>query len=117
MTITKIIIINLLVSFTLTLIIEYIIVKLMLTKKKVFVPVLLVNMLTNPLVVYIYNIMSIYSFKYKEVILLFLEILVVIVEGYVYRFLLDLKLEKALIVSFIANAVAYIFGIIINFIL
>ena len=105
---------SLIKSFILTVIIEYIIIKLIFIKKKVLIPVLLVNMLTNPLVVYIYNIMSIYSFFYKYIVLVFLELLVVIVEGYVYKYLLEIKWKKALIISFISNGVAYLIGILIS---
>ena len=105
---------SLIKSFILTLIIEYIIIKLIFIKKKVHIPVLLVNMLTNPLVVYIYNIMSIYSLYYKDIVLLFLELLVVIVEGYVYKYLLEITWKKALIISFASNIIAYLIGIIIN---
>ncbi len=64
---------SLVVSFLLTVVIEYVIVKLLCIKRNVFIPVLLVNMLTNPLVVYIYNI--IYFFEYKDIVLAFLELL------------------------------------------
>ncbi len=105
---------SLIKSFILTFIIEYAIIKLIFIKKKTFIPVLLVNMLTNPLVVYIYNIMSIYSFFYKDIALVFLELLVVIVEGYVYKYLLEIKWKTALIVSFLSNVIAYLVGILIN---
>lgn len=105
---------SLIKSFILTLIVEYIIIKLIFVKKKVFIPVLLVNMLTNPFVVYIYNIMSVYSLKYKDIILIVLELLVVIVEGYVYKYLLEINWKKALIVSFISNIVAYLIGILLS---
>lgn len=105
---------SLIKSFILTFIIEYAIIKLIFIKKKTFIPVLLVNMLTNPLVVYIYNIMSIYSFFYKDIALVFLELLVVIVEGYVYKYLLEIKWKTALIVSFLSNIIAYLVGILIN---
>jgi len=101
-------------SFILTFIIEYIIVKLIFIKKKALIPVLLVNMLTNPLVVYIYNIMSIYSFFYKDIVLVFLELLVVIVEGYVYKYLLEIKWKIALIISLISNIIAYLVGLLIS---
>lgn len=104
---------NIIKSFLLTLIIEYLIVKLF-VKKKVFVPVLLVNILTNPLIVYIYNIMNLLSFEYKDVILIFLELLVVIVEGYVYKYFLEINWKKALIISCISNTVAFFIGIILN---
>ena len=105
---------SLIKSFILTFIIEYIIIKLTFIKRKVYIPVLLVNMLTNPLVVYIYNIMSIYSFFYKDIAVVFLELMVVIVEGYVYKYLLEIKWKKALIISFISNVVAYLVGILIS---
>lgn len=109
-----IIISSLIKSFVLTFIIEYIIIKLIFVKKKVLVPVLLVNMLTNPFVVYIYNIMSFYSFKYKDIVLVFLELLVVLIEGYVYKCLLEINLKKALMISFISNVVAYLTGILLS---
>ncbi len=109
-----IVISSLIKSFVLTCIIEYIIIKLIFVKKKVLVPVLLVNMLTNPFVVYIYNIMSLYSLEYKDVIAIFLELLVVIVEGYVYKCLLEINCKKALIISFISNVVAYLTCILLN---
>ena len=108
------IIISIINSFILTLVIEYIIIKFIFVRRKIFTLVLLVNMLTNPLVVYIYNIMSLYSFAYKDVILMFLELLVVIVEGYVYKYLLETYWEKALIVSFISNILSYLIGALLN---
>ena len=102
-------------SFVLTLIIEYIIIKLTFVKKNVFVPVLLVNLLTNPLVVYLYNIMILFSFKYIDVILIFLELLVVIVEGYVYKYLLEINFKKSLTISFVSNMIAYLIGILLSF--
>lgn len=109
-----IIISSLIKSFVLTFIIEYIIIKLIFVKRKIFVPVLLVNMLTNPLVVYIYNIMSFHSFEYKDIVLVFLELLVVLIEGYVYKCLLEINWKKALMISFISNVVAYLTGILLN---
>lgn len=105
---------SLIKSFILTLIIEYIVIKLIFVKRKVFIPVLLVNILTNPFIVYIYNIMSLYSLAYKDFILVFLELLVVLIEGYVYKYLLDINFKKALIVSFISNVVAYLIGILLS---
>lgn len=105
---------SLIISFVLTFIIEYIIIKLFFIKKKVIIPVLLVNILTNPLIVYIYNIMYIFSFHYIDIVTIVLEILVVIVEGYVYKHLLEIKWKKALIVSFITNIIAYLLGIVLS---
>ena len=109
-----IIINSLIKSFILTFVIEYIIIKLIFIKKKTFIPVLLVNMLTNPLVVYIYNIMTIYSLYYKDIVLVFFECVVVIVESYVYKYLLEITWKKALIISFVSNVIAYLLGLIIS---
>ena len=85
------------------------------TYKVVYIiSVLLVNILTNPLVVYIYNIMDIYSFVYKDIILIILELLVVIVEGYIYQYLLEIKWKKSLIISFISNVLAYLIGVLLS---
>ena len=105
---------SLIKSFVLTILIEYVIIKLIFLKKKVFIPVVLVNMLTNPLVVYIYNIMSFYSFEHKNIILIILEALVIIVEGYIYKYLLEVNIRKAIIISFISNAIAYFIGALIS---
>lgn len=105
---------SLIKSFVLTLIIEYIIIKLIFINKKVFKPVLLVNMLTNPLVAYIYNMMSLYSVTYKDAILLILEILVIIVEGYSYKYLLDITWKKAFIISTVSNILSYLSGILLS---
>lgn len=110
----KIMIDSLIKSFILTCIIEYIIIKLIFVKKKVFWKVLLVNMLTNPLVVYINNIMFIYSFEYKDAVIVLLELFVVIIEGYVYKYILDINWKTALIVSFISNAIAYLTGLLLS---
>ena len=109
-----IIISSLIKSFVLTLIIEYIIIKIFFVRRKVLVPVLLVNMLTNPFVVYIYNIMCLYSVEYKDVITIFLELIVIIIEGYVYKRLLEINWKKTLMVSFISNVVAYLTGILLS---
>ena len=109
-----IVISSLIKSFVLTFIIEYIIIKLFFARRKVLLPVLLVNMLTNPFVVYIYNIMCLYHLEYKDVILIFLELLVIVVEGYVYKCLLEINWKTALIISLISNVVAYLAGILLN---
>ena len=105
---------SLIISFVLTIIVEYIIVKLLHIKREVFIPVLLVNMLTNPLVVYIYNIMKLYSFVYKDIILIFLELLVIIVESHIYKYLLEINWKKSLKISFISNIIAYLIGLLLN---
>lgn len=100
-------------SFLLTMIIEFIIVKIFLIKKKIFISVLLVNLLTNPLVVYLYNLMLIFNFKNILLVTIFMEIVVAIVEGIAYKYLLNISWKKAIGISIIANVFAYLIGLII----
>lgn len=108
------IIISIFFSFLMTLIIEYILVKIFYIKQKdVFKSVLLVNLLTNPLVVFIVNLYIWFVSLNATKLILFLEIGVIAVEGYVYSKLLSTTKRKAYIVSFIANSIAYFIGMMI----
>lgn len=100
-------------SFLLTMIIEFIIIKMFFLKKKIFISVLLMNLLTNPLVVYLYYLMLIFNFKYIFPVTIFMEIMVCIVEGIGYKYLLNISFKKALAISTIANATAYLIGLIL----
>ena len=108
------IIYSLIYSFTATMFLEYILVKPCYMKQKnVFKSVLMVNLLTNPLVVYIINIYIIFVSNDTAILILFLEICVVIVEGFVYSKLLNTTKIKAYTVSLIANTTAYFIGLLI----
>lgn len=98
-------------SFLLTMIIEFLIVKMFFIKKKVFISVLLVNLLTNPLIVYLYNLMLLFGFKYIFFVTIIMEIMVCIIEGIVYKYLLNISWKKALGTSLLANATAYLIGL------
>lgn len=100
-------------SFLLTMIIEFCIIKLFFLKKKIFISVLLMNLLTNPLVVYLYCLMLMFNFKYIFQVTIFMEIMVCIIEGIGYKYLLNISLKKAFGISILANAIAYIIGLII----
>ena len=80
-------------------------------KLKDFINIILANILTNPFVVTI----PIYvNFKFGEVsyyiILIILEILVVIIEGKLYKDYLDYKRINPYILSLILNILSYISG-------
>ena len=106
-------IVSLAVSLILTIIIEFVVVKVIHRKEKVLGAVILVNILTNPLVVYTYNMFCVFSVAYRDFILFILEILVVFVEAYVYKLLLNVSYKKAFVISFIANAIAYVTGLLL----
>lgn len=104
---------SLITSFVLTMIIELIIIKLFFFKSKVFKFVLLVNLLTNPLVVYIYNLLFIFGYIHRFTVLIILEILVFIIEGILYKLLIGTTLKKAIFASFIANLAAFLVGLLL----
>ena len=106
-----IVILHSLLPLGLTTLMEYLIIKLFFRKTKVFLPVFSVNMLTHPLITYIHGLLDIFfNDSFLQIITIFLELLVTIVEAKVYTYLLDVKFKKSLIISFIANAVSYLFG-------
>ena len=67
----KILINNLAISIILTIIIEYIVIKVLcLNKEKIIHAVILANLLTNPIIVYIYNVAYIIGISINIVFLL-----------------------------------------------
>ena len=87
-------------------------------RKKDLLNVLLVNVLTNPLlnsvIVYI-NVY--YGLKYRNIALYLLEILVVIVEGFIYQKYLDNRKINGYILSLILNISSYVIGLIFNYLM
>jgi len=87
-------------------------------EKKDLVNIVLVNIITNPLVV----IIPIYcNFKYgllgRNICLYTLEILTVLVEGFIYYKVLKYKKINGFLLSFILNLSSYLIGILTNFII
>lgn len=82
---------------------------------KDFVNIVLVNILTNPLVVSISfstNILA--GVEFKNIVLLFLEIFAVIAEGYVYSKYLEHKKINGYLLSLILNFASYSIGFLLN---
>lgn len=104
---------SLVISLLLTIIIEYFIIKIFNIKDKVFIDVILVNILTNPILVFTINICNVYGFKYTKILEIVLEFIVIFVEGYVYTKIIFDNSKKAYFLSAIANVSAYIIGLIL----
>lgn len=86
-------------------------------KKKDYVNVLLVNLLTNPIVVSVSLTINILcGLLYRNIAMIFLELGAFLVEGFIYNKYLEYKKLNGFIVSLILNAVSYSLGILINFI-
>lgn len=99
-----------------TIIIECLIALILGTRNKNdFLNIVLVNCITNPLVV---TIPIYFNIKYgvieRRVVLLVLEILTVICEGLVYRKVLNYKKINPIILSLLLNAGSYFIGEVIN---
>ena len=99
-----------------TIIIEVIVAYILRIKdKKDISNIILVNVLTNPLVVSIPIYMMVkYNYNMRIISLIVLEILTVIVEGLIYLKVLKYKKMNPFIISIILNLSSYLIGEIIN---
>ena len=99
-----------------TIIIELLIALLLKVRdKKDILNILLVNVMTNPLLVTITMYINIlYGLKYRNILIYPLEILVVLSEGFVYKKYLKYKKINPYVLSLILNISSYLIGLIIN---
>lgn len=103
---------SMIASFSLTIIIEYIVMELIIGEKKNYLkPFILINLITNPAIVFICNILNLINFKYILVTIIILEVIVVIVEGKLYKVFLKENNNKWYINSLILNLISYLLGI------
>lgn len=88
---------------------------LKLRNKRDYLNIILVNIITNPiLVISTYIIGVLYGNSIKDSTTYILEILVVIVEGFIYKKFLDYKKIDGYFLSFILNACSYLIGLVIS---
>ncbi len=84
-------------------------------KKKDILNVILVNVLTNPVVVISSFLVNIFGgLVLRNGVLLVLEVLVVIVEGLIYKKYLEFSKIKPFVLSGILNLVSWGLGVLIN---
>ena len=105
------------ISLSLTIIIELIVSIILGIRSNNDIKVaILVNICTNPVVVYIANILFLYGNKIiYNVVVTIMEILVIIVEYILYKkYLKDYK-KSAFVLSLINNIISYSFGLIMTF--
>lgn len=99
----------------LTVLIETLIAFLLGYRKKDLVNVILVNIMTNPIVVMIpvyFNIK--YSLMARHISLGILEVVTLFVEGFIYYKFLERRKINPFLLSLILNFSSYIAGVIIN---
>ena len=105
-------------SLVLTLIIELIVALIIKVRdKKDLINVILVNLLTNPIVVSLPILIYInYLGNSQRISLIILEVLTLFVEGFVYSKVLNYKKTNPYLISLILNCSSYFLGEIINYI-
>lgn len=108
-----------LICLTLTIIIELIVaIILKIRDKKDLLNVILVNCMTNPIVVSFPIFFYIrYGVTARKISVIILEIITVFSEGIIYKKYLNYKKINPLVLSFILNVSSYIIGEIISIIL
>lgn len=85
--------------------------------KKDFINIVLVNILTNPLVVSMSIYINIrYGVQIRDIWIIFLELSVFIIEGCIYLKVMNYKKINAFVISLLLNFSSYFIGEIINYI-
>ena len=85
-------------------------------EKKDLINVILVNVITNPIVVIIPIYLGLkFGLLYRNINLIILEILTIIIEGLCYKKNLNFKKMNPFLLSFILNFLSYCIGQIINY--
>lgn len=104
--------INMLICLSLTIFIEIITAYCLKVRKcKDFINIILVNFITNPLVVTIPFYCNIYhGITARNIILVILEIVAILVEGFVYKKYLNFDKINPYIISLILNLISYTVG-------
>ncbi len=108
---------SLIISLSLTLIIEIIISFALGIRNKIdIISIVFVNLLTNPLIVFIVNILRSLSNKIVlYIVILILEVLVIIVEGKIFEKVLISKRINGIKLSIINNTTSFVLGVIMTF--
>jgi hypothetical protein len=112
----NIIIKALIISFTVTLITELIVSLIIgIRDKKDILNIILVNILTNPLLVSLgFYINLKYGLKWRNILIYPMEIIVVLVEGFIYYKYLKYRKINPFLLSLLLNICSYVMGLIIN---
>ncbi len=97
-----------LVPLILTIIIEYVIVKLFFLNEKVIMNVLFVNLITNPALNLFVIWLEIHNYENIWPIIYMLEILIFIAEGIMYKHLFKISYKKGIIVAFVSNLATFL---------
>jgi hypothetical protein len=105
-----------LICLSLTIVIEVLVALLLKVRnKKDILNIVLVNILTNPLLVSLTNLISInYGLELAYISLFTFELLAVFVEGFIYKKYLEYDKINHYLLSAILNLISYLAGLLIN---
>lgn len=101
----------------LTIIIELLLALILgVRNKKDIINIILVNVITNPIVVLTPIIVYLkFGGYYPRIVLFILEILTVLIEGLIYKKVLEYKKINWILLSLILNAASFVIGEVINY--
>ena len=104
-----------LICLLITIIIEIFVSLIIGVRDKVdLINILLVNILTNPIVVSFSNLCSVkFGLTIGYVVLYILEIFAILVEGFIYKKYLEFRKIKPYLLSLLLNICSYLIGLII----
>ena len=104
-----------LICLAMTIVIECSIAFILGYRKKDLLNVLLVNILTNPIVSTLPVYFNYYhGLRARNICLYILEVLVLIVEGFIYVKVLKIRKINGFLLSLILNASSYFLGLLLN---
>lgn len=100
-----------------TILIEIIVALILKVKdNKDFINIILANCITNPIVVILPIFIQLkFGLTARWIVLILLEILTVLVEGYIYKKFLNYKKINPFLLSLILNISSYLIGEVINY--
>ena len=105
-----------LICLGLTITIECLVALILGYRKKDLLNVLLVNLLTNPIVSSIPVYFNYhYGLRSRNIVLLILEIITLIIEGFIYTKVLKRRKINGFILSIILNGSSYLLGLLFNY--
>ena len=103
------------ISLLCTLIIELSLSFILRYRKRDLLNILLVNVLTNPLLnSSVIAINYFYGLKARNISLYIFEVLVILIEGFIYSKYLERKKINGYLLSLILNIASYVIGLLIN---
>lgn len=101
-------------NFLFTALIEGILIYLLYRKKEFVYYSILCNMLTNPAMnLLLFFATKVFGYAYYSFSLIVLEIIVFLVETFIYKLLGNLKISKSLMLSALLNFTSFLFGLLV----